>query len=333
MYELYLAHHGIVGMKWGVRRYQNPDGSLTAAGKLRYAPDGNGGYRKLTGSERRAAEKSAKQRAAALEKARKARLEKAEYEKGKQDALKTGDASKIDKYFNDLDPNEQRQALERMRTKQEFQRMLNNEAQLISQGESKMDKLMNTVGKVTDWSEKGIKMYNVIAKVNNAFSDNFMPQIGSGESRSEHNKKLRKEAEEERAAKKEKAEKAKAAKELEAKTKLINNGSAEEILAYAKKTGKLSGDELAKAYTRIENESKLGNVNVAREKERVLASGSAAEILRYAYKNGNFTDADYGTAINSLKNQYALATIAKGGSEAKRILNTPTGKNKNNKGG
>lgn len=33
-YELY--HHGIKGMKWGVRRYQNKDGSLTAAGKKHY---------------------------------------------------------------------------------------------------------------------------------------------------------------------------------------------------------------------------------------------------------------------------------------------------------
>lgn len=30
-----LAHHGIKGMKWGVRRYQNEDGSLTEAGKKR----------------------------------------------------------------------------------------------------------------------------------------------------------------------------------------------------------------------------------------------------------------------------------------------------------
>lgn len=32
----YLCHYGIKGMKWGVRRYQNPDGSLTEEGKSRY---------------------------------------------------------------------------------------------------------------------------------------------------------------------------------------------------------------------------------------------------------------------------------------------------------
>ena len=36
-----LYHHGIKGMKWGVRRYQNADGSLTDAGKKKYGKMSN----------------------------------------------------------------------------------------------------------------------------------------------------------------------------------------------------------------------------------------------------------------------------------------------------
>lgn len=39
MYSNELYHHGTKGMKWGVRRYQNTDGSLTNAGKSRYTRD------------------------------------------------------------------------------------------------------------------------------------------------------------------------------------------------------------------------------------------------------------------------------------------------------
>ena len=39
MNEEILIHHGIKGQKWGVRRFQNADGSLTVAGRKRYAGD------------------------------------------------------------------------------------------------------------------------------------------------------------------------------------------------------------------------------------------------------------------------------------------------------
>jgi hypothetical protein len=52
-----LYHYGVLGMKWGVRRYQNKDGSLTAAGKQRY---GSVGKRKLTKDERKEFTETAK---------------------------------------------------------------------------------------------------------------------------------------------------------------------------------------------------------------------------------------------------------------------------------
>lgn len=93
-----LEHHGILGQKWGLRRYQNEDGSLTEAGKRRYAREvakEQRVARSIEKGERRMRIKEAKANAKAAEAEAKARILEAKARSKQADAKDASDKANV----------------------------------------------------------------------------------------------------------------------------------------------------------------------------------------------------------------------------------------------
>lgn len=187
-----LSHAGILGMKWGVRRYQNKDGTLTADGRKRYGVNPRTSRKKYTKEQLKDMEKSIKAkekksktakktlekaRAAKQEKidaAKKAKQEQEEFEAGKKKALQSGTATEILKYKGHLTNNELDTAIKRL----DFETTLSNlSAKEVKTGFDKAEDFMNKVDRARKMTDKGIDAYNTTARIMNAFSDTSWPII------------------------------------------------------------------------------------------------------------------------------------------------------------
>ena len=139
--ELELYHSGIKGMKWGIRRYQNPDGSLTPAGRQRYLKNPRWRKKYLAYKAKEALEKK---RAAETKEERHKRL------------LESTDANELYKYKNELTTGELKERIERIRTEQDLARYVTKEP-------TRMEKAKAVFDKVADAGDKAVKFANTPA--------------------------------------------------------------------------------------------------------------------------------------------------------------------------
>lgn len=123
-----LYHHGIKGQKWGIRRFQNKDGSLTAAGKKRY--DVENGSSTETDEER------------------------------KRRIIKSGNQKEVLKAANEMSNAELKEAIERIKLNEELKNISSIKFQ---NGQKKVDSIMHTV---TSTTQAATSIYNVARAFN-----------------------------------------------------------------------------------------------------------------------------------------------------------------------
>jgi hypothetical protein len=177
-----LYHFGTKGMKWGRRRYQNEDGSLTDEGRRHYGYSLKRTIQNI--GEARRKKKAAKKRAQALEKARKAKAEKKAHDEARKKAVETGSAEEVLRFKNELSTKEKQDIYNRLQADENLARIAEGDARRRAEEaarNSKWNKAKNIatkIGEAGETVEKLGKAYNQAAKVLNTFSDTKLPLIG-----------------------------------------------------------------------------------------------------------------------------------------------------------
>ena len=211
-----LYHHGTKGMKWGIRRYQNADGSLTAAGKKRYN-DELERVKKET-SEVKAQQRAQKRTIAKAEKINQAKKELADLkESGKQltketKAAVSGKPVKDTKSVKDKKPEKAEKVekpvetdadkkarllrepnakeilenrklfsdneLNALKLRMDTERNISNFIPAeISKGQQFINKTIETADTVSKVVDSGSKAWNAVAKVSNSLLGTDLPMI------------------------------------------------------------------------------------------------------------------------------------------------------------
>lgn len=146
-----LKHHGIKGQKWGVRRFQNEDGSLTEAGRKRYGIE----TKKSDGTV------MTKEELTSIV---------------KSEAIKRADATFANRYKYEF-TNEELSAL---RSRYDtYRRVSEIDPESIKRGKASLEKVANNLQNIVKVTTSGIAIYNNAARVANVFFDKNLPIVAN----------------------------------------------------------------------------------------------------------------------------------------------------------
>ena len=137
-----LQHWGIKGMKWGVRRYQNADGSLTPAGIKRYRDEAAKIERQLNTDKKGITSEDYE---TALKRVKKADDTLNDIRKTRQEPKKAAHEAEIRRKVSTMSDKELQQAVNRLNMEERYTQVMTQRGRL-EKGKSKVDQILDVAG-------------------------------------------------------------------------------------------------------------------------------------------------------------------------------------------
>lgn len=166
-----LAHAGVKNMKWGIRRFQNKDGSLTPLGRKHYGI-GPGRKKQDKAAKAKAKSDAKTKKIIETEEQRKARKEKEleAFEAAKEKALRSGSAADVLKFQGHLTNKELSDVYQRLNNEKLIKSIAKEDAKAAAEA-AKKNSVWGKMEKISDKIDSGVKLYKSVKSVTDIISE------------------------------------------------------------------------------------------------------------------------------------------------------------------